>query len=302
MYIALILVRLITKLVLVDLRVLDFKILNMLKQTVSHILRSFGLAKAADNIRYSYMYIRMYTKNKDFKRKYPSVKLPDDYIMYESFQLDYFKYYIGSQEDAIDIITLVKPYINLNRINLLDWGCGPARIIRHLPGILGLDNAYFATDYNAKTINWCRNSFVDIEFVKNDLQPPLPYEDSFFDFIYGISVLTHLSKEYQYEWCVELNRILSRKGIICLTTAGEAFREKLTKDEITIFDSGEIVTRGNVTEGHRTYASFHPPLYMKNMFEACGLTILDHIPGKKVRKDFISQDKWLLKGNYTPTT
>ncbi|MEP6645604.1 MAG: class I SAM-dependent methyltransferase [Saprospiraceae bacterium] len=267
----------------------------MNKQDISFHLRNLGLAKLADSIRFRFMFFKNFAKNHRFKKEYPEVKLPSDYLMYESFQLDKFKYFTGGREDAQWLIEIVQPYLNLHSMNILDWGCGPARIIRHFPELLGPENNYYGVDYNGKTIQWCSQNIPNVIFSKNIVDPPLVFPDQYFSFIYAISVLTHLSKDNQEKWSIELNRILSNHGIVVLTTHGEAFVEKLRNEEVESFSQGQIVARSNVTEGHRMYGTFHPPAYMQDLFKISGFTIIRHVPGRRINESYISQDVWILK-------
>ena len=43
-----------------------------------------------------------------------------------------------------------------------------------------------------------------------------------------------------------------------LTTQGDNFRVKLTDLELNKYNNDELVVRGKVKEGHRTYSAFHP--------------------------------------------
>lgn len=267
----------------------------MKKQELSAFFRRMHLARFADTVRFYLKYFINFRKNNKFNKQYQGVPMPPNYMMYESFQLDRYKYFVGGREDAEWIIDSVKPFINLHYVNILDWGCGPARIIRHLPEILGSDNQYFGTDYNVKTINWCKKNFPAITFSLNGLNPPLEFANETFALIYGISVLTHLSEENQLLWSKELNRILTDDGIVLLTTHGEAFKEMMMPEEIVRFNKDELVIRKNVIEGHRMYGAFHPPEYMRRVFERSGFTIIDHLPGKRIHESYISQDRWLLQ-------
>src|SRR5688500_11541970 len=122
----------------------------MNNQELSDLIRKFHLAKVADTIRFYFLYVKNLKKNNQFKKQFPDFKLPPRYLMYESFKLDPYRYYIGGREDAQWIAESVKPYIKIVSANILDWGCGPARVLRHMPEILGLDNKYYGTDYNPK--------------------------------------------------------------------------------------------------------------------------------------------------------
>lgn len=265
------------------------------KQNISHFFRSIGLAKAADTGRFYISFLKKYLKNKRFGKLHPSEPIPPAYLMYESFQMDAERYFIAGREDAEEIVDAVRPYCKLTGISVLDWGCGPGRIIRHMPAILGDSNKYFGTDYNRITIEWCKKNLKGIEFSHNNVTPPLNFPFNHFGLIYGISILTHLSEENQLLWSKELERIVSHEGIVYLTTHGEAFKEILTDTERDLFENNKLVSRTNVKEGHRMYGAFHPPAYISNVFEKAGFRIEKHIPGKRVHQHYIAQDIWLLR-------
>ncbi len=245
-----------------------------------------------DKLRYYYYKTRNYKKNKNFRKKYPEVKLPPDYYIYESFQIDYEEYYLKSRESAEWILGFLKKYKPLQNLTILDWGCGPGRIIRHLPDFLDSDSRIFGTDYNAVSIEWCKINLPEIEFNLNGLEAELPYDTGFFDFIYGISIFTHLSEKMHYEWINELYRILKPGGILFLTMHGDAFKPKLSKAELKLYEAGKPVVRGNVKEGHRTFAAFHPPAFTGKLF--ANFEVLEHV-AQKPGEGKPQQDVWLLR-------
>jgi ubiquinone/menaquinone biosynthesis C-methylase UbiE len=132
-----------------------------------------------------------------------------------------------------------------------------------------------------------------VNFNHNNLEAILPYEDNTFDAIYGISIFTHLSKEMHFNWFNELKRVLKPGGVMLITTQGENFRPKLIEEERKKFDQGELIIKGNVKEGHRTYSAFHPDLFLELLFKE--VNILDKIVISPKGKDYLPQDRWLLK-------
>jgi SAM-dependent methyltransferase len=102
---------------------------------------------------------------------------------------------------------------------VLDWGCGCGRIARHWRSHSD-QTAFFGCDINAKSIEWCTRHLTFGKFGVSGLLPPLPYPTAYFDVLYGISVLTHLLFDTQYEWMEELHRVLKPSGIAILTTHG----------------------------------------------------------------------------------
>ena len=273
------------------------KVLNKqntyMKSTISSALRSLGLLHISDRIFYLYQRRKHKQSNQEFEKANPDVVLPPDYMMFESYGLNYTKYYENGRKTAQWIIDIVSPFIKLENKKVLDWGCGPARVVRHMPTLLGDSNKVFGTDYNPKTIQWCAQFIKSVEFSKNELDPPTPYDADTFDLIYGISIFTHLSEEKNITWFEELIRVSNIGAVFFLTTQGDAYLEKMTEKEKEVYNKGEIVERGKVVEGHRVFSTFHPPSYMRTLFEK-HTKVLKHIPG--VKKEWgIEQDVWVLK-------
>lgn len=190
-----------------------------MKNIISNLLRYLGILIYADKLRFYIHYFRTLGEKHKFRKKHPFVKLPPSYLIYESYRLDYSRYYADGRNTAIWLLNYLKKYKELKNINILDWGCGPARIIRHLPELLDSSCSIYGTDYNAKSVSWNRENLPGINFNLNIASPPLPYVDNSFDVIYGISVFTHLTEELHYAWFKELVRISKNKGLIFLNSA-----------------------------------------------------------------------------------
>jgi len=202
--------------------------------------------------------------------------------------------YNGGRDTANWIMNNIKEYTEIKNKKNLDWGCGPARVVRHLPELVESTAHVFGTDYNPKTINWCKENIADVTFNINGINPPISYESDFFDIIYGVSIFTHLSEKNHPAWSKELARILKKGGILMLTSHGEAYKTILTDSEVKEFNLGNLITRDQAIEGHRVFAAFHPPSYMIKLFHSAGLEILAHKPGLK-KSWGIEQDTWFLK-------
>ncbi len=215
----------------------------MKKKQISILLRKFKLIYFVDKIRYYIQKFKNYKINRNFKLQNPAVKLPKDYLIYESFQINYHKYYNESIETAKWLANHFKKHIVLENKKILDWGCGPGRIIRHLPNVIGNGCEYYGTDYNNQSIEWCKQNLNNIYFNNNTLEANLPYEDNYFDIIYGISIFTHLSEQLHYDWYKELHRILKPGGIMFLTTQGENFKIKLSNAELKNFNNDKLISR-----------------------------------------------------------
>ena len=104
--------------------------------------------------------------------------------------------------------------------NVLDFGCGCGRVMTHLasehPGW-----KLFGSDIDEEAIRWCQNHLSDLaEFSRNNERPPSRFPDNFFDFVYSISIFTHLPEDMQFAWLGELGRVTRPGGVLFLTTHG----------------------------------------------------------------------------------
>lgn len=264
----------------------------MNKGQISNLLRQAGLLFFTDKIRYYIERAKNRKINADFKKSHPHFVLPPDYLLYESFQLNYKKYY-----DSIDTAKWLANYFSRHTIlknkKILDWGCGPGRVIRHLPTAIGNGCEYFGTDYNSRTIGWCSKNLPGIHFNNNSLEAKLPYQDNFFDIIYGISIFTHLSEQMHHEWYSELFRILKPGGILFLTTQGNHFKPKLTEPELKKYNEGKLIVRGKVKEGHRTFSAFQPIGFMRDLFR--NVEVLEHEEPVPEKGKGLPQDIWIVR-------
>lgn len=263
------------------------------KGSWTRFFRNAGLMHTVDRIKYQYLRLKNRSANQSFAAKHPGVVFPPDYMMFEAFNLDYQRYLEGGKKSAEWLVAAMARHTSLRDKEILDWGCGPARIIRHLPTLIKTDCRFYGTDYNSKTIDWCKANIKEIEFAQNELHPPTNYPAERFDIIYGISIFTHLSAINHQHWFNELIRILRPGGLLLLTTQGRAFKERLDKEEKILFDKNQLVIRGKVIEGHRVFSAFHPPTFMENLFQS-STNILELVEGKKMDWG-IEQDLWILK-------
>lgn len=255
-------------------------------------LRSLGLIHQLDRLKFFIQKQKNKKRNNQFKAANPGIPVPPDYMLFESYQLNYEKYIHDGKSFASELIESVAPYIDLSNKRILDWGCGPSRISRHLPGLLPHATVY-GTDYNHETIAWCKANIHNIYFDENRIDPPTGYPDGSFDFIFGISIFTHLSEMNHVAWFQELIRLLSPGGILYVTTHGKIFEAILTKKERTDFQKGYLVIRAKAKEGHRVFAAFHPPAYLRKLFSSAAI-IEKHIPGE-IKSWGLEQDVWILR-------
>jgi SAM-dependent methyltransferase len=265
----------------------------MTKSYISLILRKLRLLNLADRLAFQVQRIKNRRKNHVFKLNNPEVNLPPDYLLYESFQLDYNKYYFDSLETAKWLVNILKAHIELKNKRILDWGCGPGRIIRHLPVLINNDCEFFGSDNNNNSIEWCIQNIAECKFESNSLEAKLPYNDNFLDIIFGISIFTHLSEQMHLEWFDELYKKLKLNGIMLFTTQGNNFKSRLTKTELRKYNQGQLIVRGNVKEGHRIFTAYQPNEFMLNLFKR--VQVLEHISLNPEKGKKPPQDIWIIR-------
>lgn len=266
--------------------------MSRLKQSAKSLIKFFGLGQAVDKSRFYIQYFRQKNRIAAFKAAHPDVPVPSPFMIYETFRLDYQRYYDSGKADALHIYEEVKPFISLEQKAILDWGCGPGRIIRHFPSIVP-SAQFYASDYNKEYVQWCHDNLKGITFRANQLAPPIPYESGSIDFAYAISIFTHLSEEKHFEWINEIYRLLKPDGIFYFTAHGDVTRRNLLDNELAQYDKGELVERGNVKEGNRMFTAYHPKPFIEELVSG-KFNILKHREG--VAKSWgLEQDVWIIQ-------
>jgi len=104
---------------------------------------------------------------------------------------------------------------------ILDFGCGCGRTLIHLSS-LAPNAQFYGTDIDADAIEWCQQNLRFGTFSVSRETPPIQYASNTFDFIFAISVFTHLNEDYQFRWLEELYRI-AQSGAILLVTVDSSF-------------------------------------------------------------------------------
>jgi SAM-dependent methyltransferase len=146
---------------------------------------------------------------------------------------------------------------------LLDFGCGCGRVARHWAHLKG--PAIHGADISRRAVRWCQRNLHFMQAVRSEPEPPLPYDESTFDFVYALSVLTHLSENSAHRWLAELARILKPGGLLLFTVHGERYLHQLDERDTQRFHQGEFVAarRPAAQSGSNYFAGFHPPEYVR---------------------------------------
>jgi SAM-dependent methyltransferase len=102
---------------------------------------------------------------------------------------------------------------------ILDFGCGCGRTLRWFDE-WAKKNVLTGVDVDDEVVNWCKANIPFASVFKSKYNPPLPFESNIFDFIYSLSVFSHLEEDLHLQWLAELERILIRGGYAVISTHG----------------------------------------------------------------------------------
>jgi SAM-dependent methyltransferase len=110
---------------------------------------------------------------------------------------------------------------------VLDFGCGPGTVLRHL-----VDEArgaeIYGCDVHEPSIAWLeRELSPPLNVFVNGHSPPLPLPDGHVDLILATSVFGHITDEWS-SWLLELHRVLDDEGVMIATLMGEGVAEAIS--------------------------------------------------------------------------
>jgi len=236
-----------------------------LRERTGALLRRLGLLPMVDELKLGLNVIKNRKRNKSFGALFPTESFPPARLAIGAYsRVDYEDYYEGGKRSAEVILELMSGHIEPKGARILEWGCGPGRIVRHLAQLgQSLEMQVFGTDYDRASIEWCKSAIPGVTFAMNGLQPPLAFPEGFFDVIYSSSVLTHLSEAMHYAWLRENLRVVKKNGLVIFTTGGDRMKDKLLPAELRRYEAGELVVRMAPTEGSPRYNAFQSPAFVK---------------------------------------
>ena len=109
--------------------------------------------------------------------------------------------------------------------SILDFGCGCGRILLWLIDVAKTASIH-GVDIDAQAVQWAQHHIPFATIQQNRPEPPLDYEDGFFDLVYNHSVFSHIDEDLQDQWLSELRRVTRPGGWLVLSVHGEhAFAE-----------------------------------------------------------------------------
>lgn len=236
-----------------------------LRQRCAAVLRKMCLLQLADYLFFLFLLFRQREGNRNFCQNHPEVCVPPAAILYDILgTCDIAGFFLSGKEHASSIGKIICQSHAGRPLKILEWGCGPARVLQYLQSPSDDLWELYGSDYNPVTIDWCRTNLPQIQFINNSLEPPIKAVSESFDVIYCISVFTHLSESLHYQWMQEIIRLLKPGGLFISTFHGNSYRDHLSLEEQKKFDNGELVVRDNIREGKKNFAAYHGDLFVNN--------------------------------------
>lgn len=267
-----------------------------IKFTLVRIIRIAGLLWAADACKFWLGRLRSAARNRRFEREFPQFATPPRHLAFDALNhVDWPAYRESGERHAALFARVLRSVLgDQSALDVLEWGCGPGRLIRHMPALLaGQTVRCTGSDYNPESIAWCRAHLPDITFAENALNPPLPFASASFDAVYNFSVFTHLSEAVQLAWAAELRRVLRPGGLLICTTHGEAYRYLLSSaEEQQRYAAGLPVEQGNYAEGRKWFFAIHPEAFVRGHLLA-GYEAVQRVPVRP--EDGVLQDVWTAR-------
>jgi SAM-dependent methyltransferase len=107
----------------------------------------------------------------------------------------------------------------INGLRVLDFGCSSGRVVRVLSAAFP-DVEWHGWDPNPAAVAWAQAHLPSIAFRSSADEPPLPYADATFDFVYAISVWSHFDEDAALRWLAEMRRVVRPGGHLLITAHG----------------------------------------------------------------------------------
>jgi len=256
---------------------------------IAYLLRKARLLQFVDWIYYLKNLAYNRKNNRAFIAAHKAFAVPPAHLAFDAYgHTDWQSYFDSGAADAKALADIVNRENMARNARILEWGCGPGRVIRHLKDNLKQHVELYGTDYNAETIRWCQHNIDGIKFFVNQTKPPFPFESGLFDCVYALSVFTHLSEIMHFEWIREIRRVLKPNGLLIITTHGDTASNRLLSHEKQLYDLGTLVVRGDVKEGKKWYLAYHPKRFVTDDLLK-GFDVVLH------RQFYPTQDVWVAR-------
>jgi ubiquinone/menaquinone biosynthesis C-methylase UbiE len=272
--------------------------MTLLKRQIKNIFVRLNALVLLDKLNYVHASLKYLANNIRYRKNNAHFVFPPDYYLYETYRLNYEQYKEDGELTAKEIIEWTSKYLQ-GRLKILEWGCGVARIIRHIPVYVDKDSIVYGADINTGMIEWNVNNIPNVTFQKIDYCPPTSFHDNQFNLVFALSVFTHIEVNFQAKWVAEIHRIISENGIFLFTTHGNKYNINLDEDEKKALDIQGALTIDYKQKGHRMMSTYNNyenfKMIVENYFE-----ILEYYNGEEYPEKVGGQDLWIVRKRPLP--
>ena len=153
----------------------------------------------------------------------PGLILPPAQLRFDVIACSNAEYYSTTgTKMASQIQEVINRFSGPGPKTVCEWGCGPGRILFALEKLKSSSEFdLIGCDAFAPSIHWAQSvPDTRIQFLLNHMTPPLALADSSVDFVYAVSVFTHLSERLTRQWFGEIMRVLKPGGVFWFSTHG----------------------------------------------------------------------------------
>jgi SAM-dependent methyltransferase len=153
-------------------------------------------------------------------------------------------------------------------IDVLDFGCGCGRFLAGWV-LRGSEMRLHGCDFNPALVAWCNDRIPGVVVRQNQIGQPVPFADRSFDYIYLLSVFTHLTVAEQTRLINEFRRLLRPGGHVYVTFHGEYFYPEMfprvAHGEELFRRDGFLIQHQNL-EGQNDCWTLHTPEFLASLF------------------------------------
>ncbi|HVW59081.1 MAG TPA: class I SAM-dependent methyltransferase [Puia sp.] len=264
------------------------------KAFIKDLFYRAGLAKLLDSILYKVSRYRHRKKNTAFRNANPSLAIPSDYFLYETYRLDYEQFFKDGEDTAKEVMGWTGKYFRQEPPRILDWGCGVSRVAPFIEKMTTPGTTVFACDVNSEMIAFGRRHYKTIHYDVAPYAPPTSYEDNYFHLVYAFSVFTHIEAGLQIAWLKEIHRILDQEGVFLFTTHGRLFQDRLLPAEQRYYQQNGAFTKTYGQAGHRMMTTYNAEETFRKMLHPW-FEVLEYHDGAVDLTKAGGQDLWIVR-------
>ena len=169
---------------------------------------------------------------------------------------------------------------------ILDFGCGPGRLTRHLLNEPGL--RVLGVDVDTACVDWCRAHLSAAQLLQGPLRPPLGLETASVDCVLAIEVMQHLGEADGLQWLAEWVRVCKPGGYLLVSIAADLAltRARLSEAHYASIEGYEFLELsrnpdldGVIEDGGYYKNVLHSHAYIHRVWPTLGLEVLRIVPG-----------------------